>query len=120
MKLDKTVLDIKKGQALIGSANLRHGGEKITLAGSTRYTRVNHFYFENCACYRPMKAGMDLERISIRKVNDMGTGEVIRSNYPGTPINDVGYAYKMYLPDSLLRRILPVKFRQWVQRIVNK
>ncbi len=119
-KLDKTILNIKKGQALIWSANLLHGGEKITLPGSTRYTQVNHFYFENCAYYRPMKTDMALERISIQKVVDIGTGEVIRSNYLGTPINYVGYAYKMYLPDGLLRRILPVKFRQWVQRLVNK
>jgi hypothetical protein len=119
-KLDKKILNLKKGQALIWSANLLHGGEKITLAGSTRYTQVNHFYFENCAYYRPMKTDMALERISIQKVMDISTGKEVQSNYLGTPIKYVGYSYKMYLPNTLMRKVIPPAFRQWVQKIINK
>ncbi len=119
-KLDKKILNLKKGQALIWSANLLHGGEKIVVPGSTRYTQVNHFYFENCAYYRPMKTDMALERISIQKVMDITTGKEVRSNYLGTPINYVGYSYKMYLPNTLMRKVIPTGLRQWVQKIVNK
>lgn len=119
-QLQKKVLNIKKGQALIWSANLLHGGERISVPGSTRFTQVNHFYFEDCAYYRPMKTDMALERVSIQKVVDIGTGREVKSNYLGTPINYVGYAYKMYLPDGIMRKVLPVKFRQWVQRMINK
>jgi len=118
--LEKKVLNLKKGQALIWSANLLHGGEKITIPGSTRYTQVNHFYFENCAYYRPMKTDMALERISIQKVTDISTGKEVQSNYLGTPIKYVGYSYKMYLPGTLLRKIIPSNFRQWVQKAINK
>ena len=118
--LEKKVLNLKKGQALIWSANLLHGGEKITIPGSTRYTQVNHFYFENCAYYRPMKTDMALERISIQKVTDISTGQEVQSNYLGTPIKYVGYSYKMYLPGTLLRKIIPSNFRQWVQKVINK
>jgi RecJ-like exonuclease len=118
--LEKKVLNLKKGQALIWSANLLHGGEMITLPGSTRYTQVNHFYFEGCAYYRPMQTDMALERISIQKVMDIGTGKEVQSNYLGTPIKHVGYSYKMYLPESLMRKVIPSNLRQWVRRIINK
>ncbi|MCF2444817.1 phytanoyl-CoA dioxygenase family protein [Dyadobacter sp. CY345] len=118
--LEKKVLNLKKGQALIWSANLLHGGEKITIPGSTRYTQVNHFYFENCAYYRPMKTDMALERISIQKVTDISTGKEVQSTYLGTPIKYVGYSYKMYLPGTLMRKIIPSNFRQWVQKMINK
>jgi ectoine hydroxylase-related dioxygenase (phytanoyl-CoA dioxygenase family) len=118
--LEKKVLNLKKGQALIWSANLLHGGEMITLPGSTRYTQVNHFYFEGCAYYRPMRTDMALERISIQKVMDIGTGKEVQSNYLGTPIKHVGYSYKMYLPESLMRKVIPSNLRQWVRRIINK
>jgi hypothetical protein len=119
-QLDKKILNLKKGQALIWSANLLHGGEKISIPGSTRYTQVNHFYFENCAYYRPMKTDMALERVSIQKVTDISTGKEVQSNYLGTPINYVGYSYKMYLPNTLMRKIIPSGIRQWVQKMINK
>jgi ectoine hydroxylase-related dioxygenase (phytanoyl-CoA dioxygenase family) len=119
-QLDKKVLNLKKGQALIWSANLLHGGEKITVPGSTRYTQVNHFYFENCAYYRPMKTDMALERISIQKVMDISTGKEVQSNYLGTPIKYVGYSYKMYLPEGIMRKVIPSNLRQWVRKIINK
>lgn len=118
--LDKKILNLKKGQALIWSANLLHGGEKIVVSGSTRFTQVNHFYFENCAYYRPMKTDMALERISIQKVMDISTGKEVQSNYLGTPIKYVGYSYKMYLPNALMRKIIPSRLRQFIQKIVNK
>jgi hypothetical protein len=119
-QLNKKILNLKKGQALIWSANLLHGGEKISIPGSTRYTQVNHFYFENCAYYRPMKTDMALERVSIQKVTDISTGKEVQSNYLGTPINYVGYSYKMYLPNTLMRKIIPSGIRQWVQKMINK
>jgi ectoine hydroxylase-related dioxygenase (phytanoyl-CoA dioxygenase family) len=119
-QLDKKILNMKKGQALIWSANLLHGGEKIKQEGSTRYSQVNHFYFEDCAYYRPMKTDMALERISIQKVTDISTGQEVQSNYLGTPINYVGYSYKMYLPNQMLRKIIPSSLRQWVKKAISK
>ena len=118
--LEKKVLNLKKGQALIWSANLLHGGEKITVPGSTRYTQVNHFYFENCAYYRPMKTDMALERISIQKVMDISTGKEVQSNYLGTPIKYVGYSYKLYLPEGIMRKLIPANFRQWARKMINR
>lgn len=114
--LEKKVLNLKKGQALIWSANLLHGGEPITQPGSTRYTQVTHYYFADCAYYRPMRTDMALERISIQKVTNIATGKEVRSQYLGTPIRHVGYSYKVYLPNQILRTLVPPGLRQWVRK----
>jgi len=116
-KLEKKVLNIKKGQALIWSANLLHGGEPITQAGSTRFTQVNHYYFEGCAYYRPMLTDMAIERISIQKVVNIATGKEVKSQYLDKDIDHIGYSYKLYLPAGLMRSLVPSGVRQWVKRL---
>ncbi|WP_234736906.1 phytanoyl-CoA dioxygenase family protein [Tellurirhabdus bombi] len=119
-KLEKRVLNLKKGQAMIWSANLLHGGEPITQAGSTRYTQVNHYYFSDCAYYRPMLTDMALERISIQKVTNIATGQEVKSKYLNTSINHIGYAYKLYLPGNIMRTLVPSGVRRWVKQITNR
>jgi hypothetical protein len=119
-QLEKKVLRLKKGQALIWSANLLHGGEPITDPGSTRFTQVTHYYFADCAYYRPMRTDMALERISIQKVTNIATGQEVRSRYLGTPIKHVGYSYKLYLPNQLMRSLVPAGVRQWVRRLITR
>ncbi len=41
----------KKGQALIWSANLIHGGDVVRDINSTRYSHVTHYYYEGCDIY---------------------------------------------------------------------
>ena len=41
----------KKGQALIWSANLIHGGDIIRDPNSTRYSQVTHYYYDDCDVY---------------------------------------------------------------------
>ncbi|WP_416307152.1 phytanoyl-CoA dioxygenase family protein [Neptunicella sp. SCSIO 80796] len=43
---------LKKGQAIIWSANLLHGGSR-RLSNKTRLSQVSHYYFENCRYWRP-------------------------------------------------------------------
>lgn len=119
-KLDKKILNLKKGQALIWSANLLHGGEKITQIDSSRFTQVNHFYFADCAYYRPMKTDMTLERISIQEVYNIATGKIVKSKYLGTEINHVGYSYKLYLPNQILRKIIPENVRGFVKNLLHR
>jgi hypothetical protein len=52
--LKKSVLTVRKGQALIWAANLLHGGEPIRDPGRTRFTQVTHYFFEGCDYYTPM------------------------------------------------------------------
>ena len=44
---------IKKGQAIIWSANILHGGSPQTDRTLTRYSQVTHYYFPGCRYWRP-------------------------------------------------------------------
>ena len=52
--IEKQILCIEKGDLLIWSANLLHGGEPIVKQGSTRFSQVTHYYFEGCRYYTPL------------------------------------------------------------------
>ncbi|SDN08287.1 phytanoyl-CoA dioxygenase family protein [Siphonobacter aquaeclarae] len=118
--LQKKTLNLRKGQALIWSANLLHGGEKIRDAGSSRYTQVTHYYFENCAYYRPMRTELALERVCIQQVFNIATGREVPSRYLGTAINHTGHSYTIQLPKKLLQRLFPESFRIRVRRLLGK
>jgi ectoine hydroxylase-related dioxygenase (phytanoyl-CoA dioxygenase family) len=45
---------IKKGQALIWSANLLHGGSLQRDMSRTRHSQVTHYFFEGCRYWTPM------------------------------------------------------------------
>jgi len=47
---------IKKGQALIWSANLLHGGSTQNDLNLTRYSQVTHYYMEGSAYWRPSQS----------------------------------------------------------------
>ena len=50
-ELEVLPLHCKKGQALIWSANLIHGGDIIRDPNSSRYSQVTHYYFDGCDVY---------------------------------------------------------------------
>ena len=57
-KVDPHIARLKKGQALIWSANLLHGGcniPAVTDFSKSRYIQVQHYFFEGCDIhYHPM------------------------------------------------------------------
>jgi phytanoyl-CoA dioxygenase PhyH len=50
---------IKKGEALLWSANLIHGGSPQRDNERTRHSQVTHYYFEGCRYHTPMRAEGD-------------------------------------------------------------
>jgi len=44
---------LKKGQALLWSSNLLHGGSPRQDLGRTRHSQVTHYYFEGCRYWTP-------------------------------------------------------------------
>jgi len=50
-KFEKSLFKAKKGQALIWSANLLHGGSKVKDSKRTRWSQATHYYFEGCEKY---------------------------------------------------------------------
>ena len=50
-KLKTKELYLKKGQVILWSANLIHGGTKLRKNNLTRKSQVIHFHFKNCDFY---------------------------------------------------------------------
>ena len=81
-------LEIKKGQALIWSANLLHGGDVHLDRSKTRWSQVTHYYFEDCAYYTPMNSDVPAGLIDFRKPYNIITGRESESVYLGSQISE--------------------------------
>lgn len=88
LHLEKHTLTMKKGQALIWSANLLHGGEKINLPGSTRHSQVTHYYFEDCIYYTPLFSDIAIKKMDIRTITDISSGKVVENKYLGAVVKN--------------------------------
>ncbi|MRS61543.1 phytanoyl-CoA dioxygenase [Larkinella terrae] len=104
--LKKAILNMKKGKALIWAANLLHGGEQIITPGSTRYSQVSHYFFEDCVYYTPLQSDMPLDKLYLRQITNIITGEKVANKYIDAYINqeNEGYAMRITVP-SAFRRI---------------
>lgn len=74
----------KKGDALIWSSNIIHGGSPVEDPNSTRFSQVTHYYFENCIYYTPMLSNMVTNELFIRRnLIDIKTGKIVEQNFNG-------------------------------------
>jgi len=55
--LRKEQAHIRKGQALIWSANLLHGGDPIVDTNRSRHSHVTHYFFRGCRYWTPLHSG---------------------------------------------------------------
>jgi len=85
--LQKSTLRVKKGQALIWAANLLHGGDAIKQPGSTRYSQVTHYYFEDCVYYTPLFSDLGIRKMHMRQITDITTGKQVQNKYLGQVVN---------------------------------
>ena len=77
---------LRRGQALIWSANLLHGGSPILEEGSTRHSQVTHYYFQGCTYFKPLRSDPLLGRVVIKRPKDVRTGKAVPSVYGGRPV----------------------------------
>ncbi|MDQ6480889.1 phytanoyl-CoA dioxygenase family protein [Dyadobacter sp. LHD-138] len=77
----KEVFKVKKGQALIWSATLFHGGEPILREGSSRHSQVTHYFFSDCMYYSPLWSDMPVEKMFMRRPVNILTGEIVENKY---------------------------------------
>lgn len=74
----------KKGDALIWSSNIVHGGSAVNDAGSTRFSQVTHYYFKDCVYYTPMLSNMATKELFLRRfLTNIRNGEPIVNNWNG-------------------------------------
>lgn len=88
---EKQELYLKKGQAVIWSANLLHGGSEIRDPARTRHSQATHYYFKGCKNYYcPM-------------LSDLKSGRIFDHRSPGFRWFDRFYPHAAKLKRALRR-----------------
>ncbi len=103
--LKKAILNMKKGMAIIWSANLLHGGEKILTPGLTRHSQVTHYFFENCVYYTPLRSDAAIDKLYVRKITNIATGQPVENKYfdQSLAYETEGYAKRYTIPLKIRR-----------------
>jgi ectoine hydroxylase-related dioxygenase (phytanoyl-CoA dioxygenase family) len=97
-KLEKKKFLAKKGDLLIWSSNIIHGGSPVTKQGASRWSQVTHCFFEDCYYYTPMLSNMATRELYLRdKLTDIRTGKRMKLTYNGSKLNAVRSGKKLYL-----------------------
>jgi hypothetical protein len=76
----------KRGQALIWTANLLHGGAPQANPNLTRWSQVTHYYFENCAYYTPMFSDPFNGKVLFREPTNIVEGGTVPNKAHGSDI----------------------------------
>jgi hypothetical protein len=71
----------RKGQALIWTANLLHGGSHQTDPTLTRWSQVTHYYFDDCIYYTPAFSDEALGRLALRNLVAINDGQPRPNTY---------------------------------------
>lgn len=81
----KTLL-LKKGDALIWSANILHGGSPVNNPNLTRWSQVTHYFFEDCLYYTPLGSNRLSGEYQLRNITNISTGQKTWGSYNGQKI----------------------------------
>lgn len=76
----------RKGQALIWTANLLHGGSVQNDPRLTRWSQVTHYYFDDCIYYTPAFSDEFLGRLDVRRPYAITEGGNRQGSYLGVPL----------------------------------
>jgi hypothetical protein len=95
---------LRRGQALIWSANLLHGGSPIRQKGRTRHSQVTHYYFENCVYYTPLWTDLAIRKIYYRYPFNVATNEPVAASYC----------------DSEFHPPFAVRAKEWIKKVSRR
>jgi len=109
-----------KGKAIIWSSNLLHGGEKILTPGSTRHSQVTHYFFENCVYYTPLRSDATVDKLYVRKITNIATGQPVDNKYFDESLRyrQEGYAQRYAIPEQIIN--VGAKMPPFLIRAVKK
>ena len=97
-KLEKKKFLAKKGDLLIWSSNIIHGGSPVLKEGSTRWSQVTHYFFEDCYYYTPMLSNMVTNELYLRNnLVNINTGKQAEQSYNGKKLNNLKTSKKTYV-----------------------
>lgn len=102
---EKKAFYAKKGEALIWSSNIIHGGSKVERPGSTRWSQVTHYYFKDCVYYTPMLSNMVTNELFLRNgLVNMRTGQVVPQLYNGHKVSYLETTPGKYILNNRIKR----------------
>lgn len=85
--LEQHKLVVSRGDALVWSSNLVHGGTPILQDGASRWSQVTHYVFEDCIYYTPMLSNRVTGELALRNTMvDIGSGKLLVHSYNGSKI----------------------------------
>jgi hypothetical protein len=87
----------RKGDALIWSSNIVHGGRPITEAGRTRWSQVTHYYFDSCVYYTPVFSDMAMGELLLKDIVDITNQQSVAHSFNGRRV------WTTLLPSGLSR-----------------
>jgi len=103
----------KKGDVLIWSSNIIHGGSKILNENSTRYSMVTHYYFKDCIYYTPMLSNMVTNELYLRNnIININTGQKVEQSFNGNKINYIETTKNKFILNNNRLKKLPKIFRK--------
>lgn len=76
----------RRGEVLVWSAHLAHGGSPVRRLDSTRWSQVTHYFFEGAAYITPMSSDLRAAEYRLRDpLTDISTGRRVRHRLDGAP-----------------------------------
>lgn len=94
----------KKGDALIWSSNIIHGGSPLLKPDSSRWSQVTHYFFEDCYYYTPMLSNMVTNELYLRNnLTNIKTGEIMQQSYNGQKLNSINTEKNLYILNNNIK-----------------
>jgi hypothetical protein len=131
--LEKKIFKAKKGDLLIWSANLVHGGSPVTNPSLSRFSQVTHYFFENCLYYTPMTSNMVTKELYLRHdLINIKTGNKIEQNYNHQELHpiitntykdesvDAKWGYLNFEHQKNNENLKKNTFSSYLRRLINK
>lgn len=107
----KKQLLIRKGDVMIYASNLMHGGEKIGIPGSTRWSHITHYYFQDCLYYTPLHSNFLTGKLQHHEIRNVTNGAFVNQSYNGRPFSAIPTGWGGY---RITEKFL------WVGKIVSQ
>lgn len=87
--IEPVELHAKKGDALLWSSNIIHGGRAIRDPERTRWSQVTHYFFEDGIYYTPIFSDVIAGELVLKDIIDIRTGARIPHRFGGREVEIV-------------------------------
>ncbi len=111
-------IHMQKGDVLIWSSNLVHGGMPIKGDNRTRWSQVSHYYFDGCMYYSPRLSDMFANNLNLRQVVNIATGKVVQHSENGKPIETINTGKYRYAVSHTFT--IPVLMKEVLKKMIGR